>query len=572
MPPPLEQPPPPPSLSPAETLDDITQLLTKLLPATLSITSFASRWQVLRSKLASLKSMISELSDSSHWSDNPLVLALLPNLYATLVRVQTLCHQCCDCSFTPGKLLMQSDLDMCAGWLSKQIHDLDLLLRSGVLRQSTAIVLSHPSINSSKEDLSLFVKDLFTRLQIGGTEFKKKALDSLIQLLSEDDKAAVLVSKDGDVGYLISLLDVNNVNPFVREQAVLAVSMLASINEQSRKCVFEEGALGPLLRIIDSGSMPLKEKAALALECITADPENAWAVSAYGGVSILVELCKSGSVVAQSHAIGVIRNVSTNEDVRTALAEEGAIPMLLQFLVSGDASVQEKAANCVAILASSSEYLRSLLLREKGLHRLLQLLNELSNSDTMEHVLRAIFSLSGTESAFRILSSSTAFIVQVADLIKHGNLILQHISASLLAKLSISENNKRAISGCMGPLVKLMESAKPDGLQEVAANALVSLLAVRSNRKELVRDEKSVMRLVQMLDPRNDFVSKKFPIAVVSAIMAGGSQGCRKRLLAAGAYGHLQRLVEMEVVGAKKALQRLSGNRLTNIFTRTWRE
>lgn len=466
---------------------------------------------------------------------------------------------------------MQSDLDMCTGWLSKQIHDLDLLLRSGVLRQSTAIVLSHPSINSSKEDLSLFVKDLFTRLQIGGTEFKRKALDSLIQLLSEDEKSAGLVAKDGEIGYLVSLLDMN-VSNCIREQAVLAISILASNGELSRKCVFEEGALGPLLRIIESGSMQLKEKAVLAVECITSDAENAWAVSAYGGVSILVELCKSGSVTVQSHAIGAVRNVSTNEDIRMALAEEGAIPVILQLLVSGTASAQEKAANCVSILASSSDYFRDLLLQEKGLHRLLHCLHESSSSDTLEHVLRAIYSLSGMDSAFRMLSSSTAFIIQIADLIKHGNIMLQHISASLLANLSVSEGNKRAISGCMGSLVKLMESAKPDGLQEVAANALVSLLAVRSNRKELVRDEKCVMRLVQMLDPRNDFVSKKFPIAVVAAIMAGGSQGCRKRLVAAGVYGHLQRLAEMEVAGAKKALQRLSGNRLKSIFTRTWRE
>lgn len=115
-----------------------------------------------------------------------------------------------------------------------------------------------------------------------------------------------------------------------------------------------------------------------------------------------------------------------------------------------------------------------------------------------------------------------------------------------------------------------MESAKPDGLQEVATNALVSLLAVKSNRKELVKDEKSVMRLVQMLDAKNDVVSKKFPVAVVAAIMAGGSHGCRKRLVEAGAYGHLQKLTEAEVVGAKKAFQRLSGNRLKSIFTRTW--
>lgn len=121
-----------------------------------------------------------------------------------------------------------------------------------------------------------------------------------------------------------------------------------------------------------------------------------------------------------------------------------------------------------------------------------------------------------------------------------------------------------------------MESPKPVGLQESAAEALSSLLTVRSNRKEFVRDEKSVMRLVQMLDPKNVVVQCKiFPVMVVAAVVGGGtSQGCRKRLMAAGVHHHLQRLAEMKVAGANKTLQRLSGNRLLNtIFSRrTWRE
>ncbi|KAK4383684.1 hypothetical protein Sango_2753300 [Sesamum angolense] len=520
--------PPPP-----DTLEEITQLLHHLLPATLSITCFASRWQVLRVKLASLKSILSEISDSPHWSENALLLPLLPALLSTVRRTETLCRHCCDASsVSRGKLLMQSDLDMASGWLSKQINELELLLRSGVLHQSTAIVLSRPAASSSKEELAFFIKDLFTRLQIGGLEFKRKALDSLIQLLSEDDKSAAVVAKQGNIGCLISLLDLNG-HDSIRELAVLAVSLLVSAGDLPRKCVFEEGALGPLLRIVECGSMPMKEKAAMAVEFITDDPDNSWAISAYGGVPILMELCKSGSLTAQSHAVGALRNVSVVGEIRNVLAEEGAIPVLIQLLVSGSPSVQGKAANCVSILASTSEYLRDLLLQEKGLQRLLHLFHECSAPDTLEHVLRAIYSLSASDTSYRILSGSTVFVVQIAELIEHGNVMLQHISASLIANLAISDGNKRAVGGCMSSLVKLMESMKPDGMQEVAAKALLSLLSVKSNRKEFVRDEKSLMRLVQMLDPKNEAVSKKFPVAVVAAIMAGGSLGCRKKLVAA---------------------------------------
>ncbi|PWA85010.1 Armadillo [Artemisia annua] len=462
---------------------------------------------------------------------------------------------------------MQSDLDMATGWLSKQIHDLDLLLRSGVLRYDNALVLSQPVPGSNKEDLCFFIRDCFTRLQIGGVEFKKKALESLIELLLNDEKAASVVAKEGSIGYLINLFDVN----VHREQSVTVISMLCN-NDVSRKIVFEQGGLGPLLRIVESGSVQLKEKAVMAIEAITADPDNAWAVSAYGGVSVLLEVCKSGSLAAQSHAIGAIRNVANSEDVRVSLGEECGVPVIVEMLVSGSASAKEKAANCIAILASLSEYFRAVIMEQKGLQKLLMLLHQSSNPDTLEHVLDAIHALSLTDSVNRLLSSSTNFISQLSGIIKQGNFTLQQISVSILANLSISDSNKRLISGCMGSLMKLIEFTKPLGLQEACLKVLVALLSVKPNRKEFVKDEKNMMRLVQMLDPVNESVPNKIPVAIVHALMSGGSNGCRKRLVDAGAQGYLQKLNEMNIAGAKKALQRLSGNRLKNIFSRGWRE
>ncbi|KAB2610647.1 vacuolar protein 8 [Pyrus ussuriensis x Pyrus communis] len=562
--------------NPLQTLLDlINSTLSLLLRSSLSVRSFVGRWTAIHSKLASLHSSVADISDSPHWAQNPLLHTLLPQLLSTLQRLTALADQCTDGEFAGGKLLMQSDLDMASSSLSNQLRDLDLLLRSGVLHQSNAIVLSHPAPGSDKEDLGFFIRDLFTRLQIGGVEFKKKALESLLQLLNGDDKSSGLIVREGNVAYLIHLLDFHH-QPSVREQAIFAVCLLATADdESSRKAVFEEGGLGPLLRILESGSTHLKEKAAMAVEALTADPENAWAVSAYGGVSVLIEACRSGSPVTQTHAAGAIRNVVNVEEIKTALGEEGAVPVLIQLLLAGTITAQEKSANCIAILASSDEYFRALIIQERGLQRLMHLIQDLPNSDTLEHVLRAITWLSASDSCSKILSSSTIFLIQLGEFIKQGNTTLQQISASLLAHLlvNVSDGNKRALGSCMGSLVKLMESPKPVGLQESAAQSLVSLLTVRSNRKELVRDEKSVMRLVQMLDAKNhEMVASKFPLSVVAAVLSGGSGGCRKRMVAAGAHPHLQRLAEMEVAGAKKALQRLAGSRLKTIFSRSWRE
>lgn len=370
---------------------------------------------------------------------------------------------------------------------------------------------------------------------------------------------------------MTGLLDFND-QPLIREQAVSAVAILAASSDESRKIIFEEGGLGHLLRILETGSMPLKEKAAMAIEAITGDPDNGWAISAYGGVSVLIEACRCGSQVTQTHAVGAIRNVAGVEDIKMALAEEGVVPVIIHLIVSGSSAAQEKAANTIAILASSGGYFRDLIIQEKGLQRLMHLIQDLSSSDTIEHVLRAISSLSVSDSTAQVLSSSTVLIIHLGEFIKHGNMTLQQISASLLANLSISDRNKRAIASCMGSLVKLMESPKPVGLQEAGALALLSLLTARWNKKELVRDEKSLMKLVQMLDPKYELIDKKFPVMLVNALLSGRSGGCRRRLLDAGACQHLQKLAEMEVSGAKKALQRLSGISLKSMFSRTWRE
>nr|XP_043623825.1 protein CELLULOSE SYNTHASE INTERACTIVE 1 [Erigeron canadensis] len=556
--------PPPPT----EILNQTTTLLSNLLPATLSINSFTSRWQILRTKLASLKSLLSELTYSTHWAENELLLTLLPNLLSTLHRIQTLCNRCTDPNYTSGKLLMQSDLDMATNWLSKQTNDLDLLLRSGVLRHTNAIVLSQPTPGSSKEDLCFFIRDLFTRLQIGGLEYKRKALDSLILLLTDDEKSASIVASEGNIGYLITLFDTNT----HRDQALSAISILACAGDQSRKTVFEQGGLGPLLRIVESGAAHLKEKACMAVEAITSDSDNAWAVSAYGGVPILLDVCRTGSLAAKDHAIGAIRNVANVEDIQISLGEENGLPVIIGLLSSGSVSAKEKAANCIAILASSSEYFRGAIIEEKGLPKLLQLIHQSSNPDTLEHVLRGVYSLSRSDSVSRMLSASSSFITQMCGLIKQGNFTLQQLGVLILAKLSITDGNKRLIGGCMGAIMKLMEFDKPVGLQDSGLKLLVSLLTVKCNRKEFVKDDKIMMRLITMMDPVNDAVSKNIPVTIVNSLMAGGSNGCRKRLVDAGTQGYLQRLNEMEVAGAKKALHRLSGNRLKNIFTRTWRE
>ncbi|GAB2215055.1 hypothetical protein Droror1_Dr00019429 [Drosera rotundifolia] len=562
---------PPPS--PTTLLALITTTLTTLLSTIATTTHFPSRFRLLHSKLLLLSTSLSSLSNhSSH--HHPLLVSSLPALLLTLRHLMDLSASASDSSFSGGKLRFQSDLDMATAALGDHIRDLELILRAGIPSSSSgaAIVVSRPGPEAEMEDLVFYVRDLFARLQIGGVGFKEEAIESLIQLLEEDERSAVIVAREGNVSYLIQLLDYG-VSNLIREKAVAVIAVLAGASEVSRGAVFEEGGLGPLLRILDNGTLALKEKAAAAIEAITSDPENAWAVAAYGGVRILMDACRCGSPQIEACAVGVVRNVLVVEEMREAFVEETVIPVLIDGLVSGDGNVEEKAAECLSIVAGSNERFRSMIVQHRGLQRLLQLILDSSNLRSLEHALTAIRSLSISDPIAKFISSSTGFVLRLSDLILHGNVPVQLIAATMISSLPISDGNKRAMSSCMPALVKLIEMPKPGGIAAAASMALVSLLAVKSNRKELGRDEKSVRRLVQAMSVENESVCKEFPVAVVAAMVTGGgNDGCRRRLVAAGAMAAAQRLEAMEVAGARKAAARLAGNRLRNIFSRSWRE
>ncbi|KAJ0984408.1 hypothetical protein J5N97_002764 [Dioscorea zingiberensis] len=557
--------------SPPETLALILHhLIPLLLAASLSVKSLVGRWRLLHSKLSLLRSSLSDAASIPSSSDHPLLLHLLPSLLSTLQSLQSLSARCLDPSLPAGKLLLQSDLDIASSSLSLHHQDLDLLLRSGLLvhphPHPHAIVLS-----ASTSDLSLFLRDLFARLQIGSIDLKHQALDSLLSLLSSDPpKLSQLVIQHGDVPSLIRLLDPSN-HSLLRDLAAAVVSILSTASDSSRRAVFEEGALGPLLRLLESGSTSVKERAAAAIEAITSDPSNAWAVLAYNGVPILIDACRSvSSSPVLALAAGSLKNISAVEDIRSAMVEEGAVPVLIDLVLSGSATSQKHAVLCLWALASSGEEeIRHSIIQEGGLQKLLQLIRDASNPEIQEHALRTIHALSASPTAAKSLSSMPGVFSLLGELITHGAAATQQAAAAVLCNLFPSEESKRAMASCMASLVKIMESAKPASAQESAARLLVELLAVRINRREFVRDEKSMARLVQMLDVKREEVCKEYPMSVVLAL-AGASAGSRKRLAEAGAGPHLQNLVDAGVPGAKKALQRLAGGRLKTLLSLAW--
>jgi hypothetical protein len=204
---------------------------------------------------------------------------------------------------------------------------------------------------------------------------------------------------------------------------------------------------------------------------------------------------------------------------------------------------------------------------------LLQALHITTDLDLQNSVLQAIHELAAVPAAARTLCSSPLFFAQLTDLMRRGgSVLLQQMAADMVADLApgVSDDTKRCMAPCVGTLVKMMEVAKPASVQESAGRALLALMTLKSNRKEFVRDEKNLTRLVLMLDPRNEEIDKKYPVSILLALAMGGGNGTRRRLADSGACQHLHKLADAEVPCAKKALQRISSNRFKSLLSRGW--
>ncbi|KAL3615617.1 hypothetical protein CASFOL_041278 [Castilleja foliolosa] len=200
-----------------------------------------------------IPSHLSHLSTQPCFSKNPLCNEQLQYVSKTLHEAIELGKSCVEEKYE-GKLRMQSNLDSLIGNLDLNLRDCGLLIKTGVLAEVT---FSPGPANHG------CIKELLARLQIGDLEAKRKALDSLVEIMKDDEKILFAVMGRSNIAALIRLLAWPSLK--IRE---MAVSVICSLSESG---VFDnwlilENVILPLVRLVDSGSSFCKEKATISLQ------------------------------------------------------------------------------------------------------------------------------------------------------------------------------------------------------------------------------------------------------------------------------------------------------------------
>lgn len=148
---------------------------------------------------------------------------------------------------------------------------------------------------------------------------------------------------------------------------------------------------------------------------------------------------------------------------------------------------------------------------------MIQLLEEPTTPKSQELLIRAVNSLSASLTTAKALISSSGFLKQLAFVPKKGHSTVQQLASFAISNLSFSNESNKALggAGCIPPLLKTLE-AKPSTSQEVAAPTLFALFFVQTNRREFIKDDRSVAHLVQFLDPRNQTLVKKVTLLCIA--------------------------------------------------------
>ncbi|KAI8000207.1 Vacuolar protein 8 [Camellia lanceoleosa] len=562
---------PPESSAGEPSLPRAIELVTSLISLSHSIKVFAVKWQSIRNKLEDLLSCLTAVGNCDS-GENPSLSGKFPAILDTINECSDLAKRCVEISYS-GKLLMQSDLDIICAKFDTHIKNLSEIYTSGLVRDSYAIVVSRPSVGASREDMKFYLNDLLSRLKIGGRELKKQALIAFNEVIHEDDKYIKIAVEIGSFfGFLVNFLDSQETE--LQEEAAKAVSLIAGF-DSCKSLLVSAGALAPLIRVLESGSEMGKQRSARCLMKLTENSDNAWSVSAHGGVTALLKICTNGDCGGElvGLACGVLKNLVGVQEIKRFMVEEGAISAFIKLLRSKDEVSQINSIEFLQTMAFGDETIRQMIVREGGIRVLVRVLDPKSSFSTKarEMALRAIVNLCFSSMSTVNILMNFGFMDHILYFLRNGEVSIQELALKAVSMLSgMSEVAKKAMgdSGFMPELVKLL-SAKSFEIREMAAEALSSMVLVSRNRKRFVQNDQNVSLLMQLLDPEEGNSStRKVLLSILMSLSSSNS--ARKKIVHSGYLKNIEKLAEAEVPDAKKIVRKLSSNRLSNMLRGLW--
>ncbi|KAG2608043.1 uncharacterized protein LOC120668508 [Panicum virgatum] len=548
-----------------------------------SVSQFPAKWQSIKDKLqqlcCSLNSLCCSVDVDGNGGDeeHPVLLELLHSASATARSIQVVSSQCSDGSYKDGRLRLRSDMDNLSCKLDAHMKQLKEMASSGVPSPSKAIVAVRPGVEASAGEKTFYLKDLFSRIRIGGTVQRSQALATIRELLAEDELCAKVVALDIDDGITFLTGFLESTDACIQEEAAGAVAIVAS-SECYRGMLVKAGVIAPLVQMLentDTASELGKERAAQALRELTENSDNVWAVCAHGGLTTLLHACADAGSSSKliSSSFSVLRNLSRVEEVKMFMVEQGVVTELVKLSQKKEEVRKLGAVELLHAMALDDADVREEAVSMGVIQSLLQLIYpDLPYSyKAREVALAAIwfFCFSSANSIDDLISSDV--LGWMLFYLNNGDYAVLECTLKILRHLSeVSEEYNRMMgrAGYLSALSSLL-GAKSCRVREMAAQVLSSLLILHPNRTIFVQDGDSLDRLLLLLDPaEGKLIAKDLILSAIMSLTETNSG--RKKIVTSEHFCRLKELADSGDFDAKKIVKKLSTNRLLTIFSKIW--
>uniref|UniRef100_A0A0E0Q1S4 DUF7032 domain-containing protein n=1 Tax=Oryza rufipogon TaxID=4529 RepID=A0A0E0Q1S4_ORYRU len=583
----------------AEALEVLRSMAMASSSLTCSIPQFPAKWRSIKDKLRQLCSGLDSLcgsvgfgvdvggdGDGDGEERHGALVQLVASSSATVRSIQAMASQCGDGTYKGGRLRLRSDLDNLSSKLEAHMKQLREMASSGMPSPSQAIVAVRPSADAGAGEKMFYMRDLFSRVRIGGSVQRSQSLATIGELLAEDEVCVKIVAVDIDDGVALLTGFLESSDARLQEEAAGAVAMVASFDSY-RGMLVKAGVIAPLVQMLDdaaataavaggSGATAVaKERAAQALRELTENSDNVWAVCAHGGLTTLLHACadagSGGKLVASSFA--VLRNLSRVEEVKVFMAEQGVVTELVKLSQKKEEARKLGAVELLHAMALDDADVREEAVSMGVIQSLLQLIYpDLPYSyKAREVALAAIwfFCFSSVNSIDDLISSDV--LGWLLFYLNNGDYAVLECTLKILRHLSeVSEEYNRMMgrAGYLSALSSLL-GAKSCRVREMAAQVLSSLLLLHPNRVIFIQDGDNLNRLLQLLDPAEGKLVAKDLILSAILSLAEINSG-RKKIISSEHFSSLKELADTGDFDAKKVVKKLGTNRFQTIFSKIW--
>ncbi|KAE8793276.1 hypothetical protein D1007_32116 [Hordeum vulgare] len=557
-----------------------------------SVPQFPTKWNSLKDKLRQLCSGLSllrgnggdgegaeEVEEEGEEGHHVLV-QFLHSASATVRGILDVASQCSDGTYRGGRLRLRSDMDSLSAKLEAHVRQLKEMASTGAsMSPSQAIVAVRPGADACVAEKRFFLKDLFSRIRIGGPVQRAQALATIAELMSEDEACVRVVALDVDDGVAVLAGFLESRDPRIQEEAAGAVAVVAG-SDSYRGMLVKAGVIAPLVQVMENAAGMgatafARERAAQALRELTENSDNVWAVCAHGGVTTLLHACadagSGGRLLSSSFA--VLRNLSRVEEVKTFMVEQGVVTELVKLSQKMEEVRKLGAVELLHAMALDDADVREEAIGMGVIQSLLQLIYpDLPYSyKAREVALAAIwfFCFSSASSIDDLTSSDV--LGWLLHYLNNGDYAVLDCTLKILRHLSEASEEYSRMMGRAGYFAALagLLGAKSFRVREMAAQVLSSLLSQQANRVIFIQDGDNLDRLLQLLDPSEGKLMAKG--LILSAVMSLAETGAgRKKIVSSEHFGSLKELADSGDPDARKAVKKIANNRLQTMFSKIW--